>query len=57
MIENCHEAIVTPVEWEQVHQPQDQSKDLYNVVLKNIQNLVVMTLKDANMFYQRLSSR
>ena len=133
VIENCHEAIVTPVEWEQVQEIIDrrptimkgnacpfynlfhgiiycatcgksmqvryekvgrtgknrftgkerepidkayyicqtynrlgknactshkiEARDLYNLVLKDIQDLAAMALKDADVFYQRLSSR
>lgn len=133
VIENCHEAIVTPTEWEQVQEIIDrrptimkgnacpfynlfhgiiycatcgksmqvryekvgrtgknrftgkerepidkayyicqtynrlgknactshkiEARDLYNLVLKDIQDLAAMALKDADMFYQRLSSR
>ena len=133
MIENCHEAIVTPAEWEQVQEIIDrrptimkgnacpfynlfhgiiycatcgksmqvryekvgrtgknrftgkerepidkayyicqtynrlgknactshkiEARDLYNLVLKDIQDLAAMALKDADVFYQRLSSR
>ena len=133
VIENCHEAIVTPAEWEQVQEIIDrrptimkgnacpfynlfhgiiycatcgksmqvryekvgrtgknrftgkerepidkayyicqtynrlgknactshkiEARDLYNLVLKDIQDLAAMALKDADVFYQRLSSR
>ena len=133
VIENCHEAIVTPTEWEQVQEIIDrrptimkgnacpfynlfhgiiycatcgksmqvryekvgrtgknrftgkerepidkayyicqtynrlgknactshkiEARDLYNLVLKDIQDLAAMALKDADVFYQRLSSR
>ena len=133
VIENCHEAIVTPAEWEQVQEIIDrrptimkgnacpfynlfhgiiycatcgksmqvryekvgrtgknrftgkerepidkayyicqtynrlgknactshkiEARDLYNLVLKDVQDLAAMALKDANVFYQRLSSR
>ena len=133
VIENCHEAIVTPAEWEQVQEIIDrrptimkgnacpfynlfhgiiycatcgksmqvryekvgrtgknrftgkerepidkayyicqtynrlgknactshkiEARDLYNLVLKDIQDLATMALKDADVFYQRLSSR
>ena len=133
VIENCHEAIVTPAEWEQVQEIIDrrptimkgnacpfynlfhgiiycatcgksmqvryekvgrtgrnrftgkerepidkayyicqtynrlgknactshkiEARDLYNLVLKDIQELAAMALKDADVFYQRLSSR
>ena len=133
VIENCHEAIVTPTEWEQVQEIIDrrptimkgnacpfynlfhgiiycatcgksmqvryekvgrtgknrftgkerepidkayyicqtynrlgknactshkiEARDLYNLVLKDIQELAAMALKDADVFYQRLSSR
>ena len=32
-------------------------RDLYNLVLKDIHDLLAMALKDANAFYNRLSSR
>ena len=133
VIENCHEAIVTPAEWEQVQEIIDrrptimkgnacpfynlfhgiiycatcgksmqvryekvgrtgknrftgkerepidkayyicqtynrlgknactshkiEARDLYNLVLKDIQDLAAMALKDADVFYQRLSNR
>lgn len=133
VIENCHEAIVTPAEWEQVQEIIDrrptimkgnacpfynlfhgiiycatcgksmqvryekvgrtgknrftgkerepidkayyicqtynrlgknactshkiEARDLYNLVLKDIQDMAAMALKDADVFYQRLSSR
>ena len=133
VIENCHEAIVTPAEWEQVQEIIDrrptimkgnacpfynlfhgiiycatcgksmqvryekvgrtgknrftgkerepidkayyicqtynrlgknactshkiEARDLYNLVLKDIQDLAAMALRDADVFYQRLSSR
>lgn len=133
VIENCHEAIVTPAEWEQVQEIIDrrptimkgnacpfynlfhgiiycatcgksmqvryekvgrtgknrftgkerepidkayyicqtynrlgknactshkiEARDLYNLVLKDIQDLAAMALKDSDVFYQRLSSR
>ena len=34
-----------------------EARDLYNLVLKDIQELAAMALKDADAFYQRLSSR
>ncbi len=34
-----------------------EARDLYNLVLKDIQDLAAMALKDENVFYQRLSSR
>ncbi len=34
-----------------------EARDLYNLVLKDIQDLAAMALKDADVFYQRLSSR
>ena len=34
-----------------------EARDLYNLVLKDIQELAAMALKDADVFYQRLSSR
>ena len=34
-----------------------EARDLYNLVLKGIQDLSAMALKDADMFYQRLSNR
>ena len=34
-----------------------EARDLYNLVLKGIQELAAMALKDADAFYQRLSSR
>ena len=34
-----------------------EARDLYNFVLKDIQELAAMALKDADAFYQRLSSR
>ena len=34
-----------------------EARDLYNLVLKDIQELAEQTMKDADMFYQRLSSR
>lgn len=34
-----------------------KARDLYNLVLKDIQELTAMALKDADAFYQRLSSR
>lgn len=34
-----------------------EARDLYNLVLKDIQDLAAMALKDADIFYQRLSSR
>ena len=34
-----------------------EARDLYDLVLKDIQELATQTLKDANAFYQRLSSR
>lgn len=33
-----------------------EARDLYNLVLKDIQDLAAMALKDADVFYQRLSS-
>ena len=34
-----------------------EARDLYNLVLKDIQELAAMALKDADVFYQRLSNR
>lgn len=34
-----------------------EARDLYNLVLKDIQELAKTALKDADAFYQRLSSR
>lgn len=34
-----------------------EARDLYNLVLKDIQDLAAMALKDADAFYKRLSSR
>ena len=34
-----------------------EARDLYNLVLKDIQDLAAMALRDADVFYQRLSSR
>ena len=34
-----------------------EARDLYNLVLKDIQELAAQAMKDADMFYQRLSSR
>lgn len=34
-----------------------EAKDLYILVLKDIQKLAEQAMKDADMFYQRLSSR
>ena len=34
-----------------------EARDLYNLVLKDIQELAVQAMKDADAFYQRLSSR
>ena len=34
-----------------------EARDLYNLVLKDIQDLAAMALKDADVFYKRLSSR
>ena len=34
-----------------------EARDLYNLVLKDIQELAAMALKDADAFYKRLSSR
>lgn len=34
-----------------------EARDLYNLVLKDIQELTATALKDADVFYQRLSSR
>ena len=34
-----------------------EARDLYNLVLKDIQNLAKTALRDADAFYQRLSSR
>ena len=34
-----------------------EARDLYNLVLKDIQELAEQAMKDADMFYQRLSSR
>ena len=34
-----------------------EARDLYNLVLKDIQDLAAMALKDADVFYQRLFSR
>ena len=34
-----------------------EARDLYNLVLKDIQDLAAQALKDADSFYQRLSSR
>ena len=33
-----------------------EARDLYNLVLKDIQELAAQAMKDADMFYQRLSS-
>ena len=34
-----------------------EARDLYNLVLKDIQELAAMALKDVESFYQRISSR
>ena len=34
-----------------------EARDLYNLVLKDIQELAAQAMKDADAFYQRLSSR
>ena len=34
-----------------------EARDMYNLVLKDIQELAAQAMKDADAFYQRLSSR